>query len=319
MLILFKSQAQELNDSSYNNIISSGLLDKKGNLWFAASNRGIYRYDNKSFTHFTAKEGLSGNNVSCIYEDKSGILWFGTDGGVSKYDGKTFTAFVIPDSTIKSKYFKRSPVVGRILEDKKGNFWFLTLENGVYKYDGKTFRNFLSDEVLVCMIEDAAGNILVGSWRQGGAYRYDGRSFTRIDGSSDNMVFCLLKDKKGNIWIGTREHGVDKYNGKSIKNYSSKQGLCNDNVSCLFEDRDGNIWLGSDINWGITRGDACRYNGKFFENITANEQTTVKEKRLYSVRTIVQDKYGNLWFGSRQGLLLRYDGKLFTDFTDKRM
>ena len=51
------------------------------------------KYDGKSFTHFTEKEGLSDNDVTSILEDKSGNLWFGTYGGVSKYDGKSFTHF----------------------------------------------------------------------------------------------------------------------------------------------------------------------------------------------------------------------------------
>jgi hypothetical protein len=33
--------------------------------------------------------------------------------------------------------------------------------------------------------------------------------------------------------------------------------------------------------------------------------------------TIVEDKDGNFWFGSRGGLLFRYDGKSFTDFSEK--
>ena len=203
------------------------------------------------------------------------------------------------------------------MQDKKGNFWFTTLNQGVYRYDGKPLVNFLSHEVLVCILEDKIGNIWVGSWRQGGVYRYDGKSFVTVNGLSDDMIKCLLQDKAGNIWIGTRDHGVDRYDGKSIANFSEKEGLCNNDVSCIIEDKNGNIWFGSDVTGGNKRGDACYYDGKSFTNVTAKEYLTTKNGLVYSVMTIVEDKNGVFWFGSRGGLLVRYDGKSFTDFSEK--
>jgi ligand-binding sensor domain-containing protein len=202
-----------------------------------------------------------------------------------------------------------------ILQDKSTNFWFVTMHHGVYRYDGKSFTNFLPNEVLICITEDRSGNIWVGSWRHGGVYRYDGKSFTNFSGISDDMIFCLMKDKAGNIWIGTRDHGVDRYNGETITNFSKKDGFCNNNVSCIFEDVEGNIWFGSDVVGDANRGDVCKFDGKHFTNLTAKETLTDKDKIAYSVRTIVQDNCGNLWIGSRAGLLLRFDGKSFTDFS----
>jgi ligand-binding sensor domain-containing protein len=54
------------------------LEDKSGNLWFGTYGGGVSKYDGKSFTHFTEKEGLSNNTVLSMLEDKSGNLWFGT-------------------------------------------------------------------------------------------------------------------------------------------------------------------------------------------------------------------------------------------------
>jgi ligand-binding sensor domain-containing protein len=322
MFCAFKGQSQVSKDSAeydpYNDIISSVLMDRAGNLWFAATGRGVYRYDSRSFINLTIKDGLSGNNVSCIYEDKAGTLWFATGGGVCKYDGKTFSKFPIPspDSSSESKYLKKESSVCSILQDKKGNYWFLTLHNGVFRYDGKKFSNFLAHEVLVCLIEDKEGKIWVGSWQHGGIYRFNGEDFVHIDGTSDDMVFCFFNDNKGDLWIGTRNRGVDKFDGKKFINYSDKDGLCNNNLSCIFQDRSGTMWFGSDINWSTERGDACRFDGKRFENITSNASLTTKGGRLYSVKTIVQDSLGNLWFGSRGGLLLRYDGSEFMDFSE---
>jgi ligand-binding sensor domain-containing protein len=107
------------------------LQDKNGNIWFSNWS-GAYRYDGKSFTIFTKKDGLSGDMVTRIIEDKNGNLWFG-GGGICRYDGKSFTCF--KDGLI-------NPGVWSILEDNSGNFWVGTRETGLYLYDGKSFTKF---------------------------------------------------------------------------------------------------------------------------------------------------------------------------------
>ena len=63
-------------------------------MWFTTNDNGVWRYDGKSFSNFTTKDGLINNSVFSVLEDRSGNLWFGTrNGGLSRYDGKTFTSF----------------------------------------------------------------------------------------------------------------------------------------------------------------------------------------------------------------------------------
>ena len=66
--------------------------DNKGNLWFGGA--GLSRYDGKSFTRFTTKDGLANLGVWSILEDTSGNLWVGTrETGLYLYDGKTFIVY----------------------------------------------------------------------------------------------------------------------------------------------------------------------------------------------------------------------------------
>lgn len=107
------------------------LQDKDGNLWFSSWG-GAYRYDGKTITSFSSKDGLP-KEVTRIVEDKKGNIWFGSSDGLRHYDGKTFT------------YFKdglNNPWIWDILEDKTGNIWVGTRENGLYFFDGKTFINY---------------------------------------------------------------------------------------------------------------------------------------------------------------------------------
>jgi ligand-binding sensor domain-containing protein len=109
------------------------LQDKNGNIWFSNWG-GAYRYDGKSFTSFTKKDGLSGDMVTRIIEDKKGNLWFG-GAGLSRYDGKSFTRFTTKDGLANLG-------VWSILEDKSGNLWVGTRETGLYLFDGKAFINY---------------------------------------------------------------------------------------------------------------------------------------------------------------------------------
>ena len=327
--------------SSKGQNIVSGLKDKTGNLWFTVSGRGVYRYDGKSFVNFT-KENYSFNiSVSSfIYEDKNGNLWFNTDKGLCYYDGKKFTEFQIPlplSSIVgpdKYSTLLKTPIqVGSILQDKTGHFWFLTTDHGVFRYNPslsdyvgheKSFVNFLLDETPNCILESKKGDIFIGSWRGGGIYRYEGKSltkeqegFTRLSGFSDGMIACMLEDKGGNIWVGTRNAAVDRYDGKSITNFSKKDGLTDNCIYCIYEDSKGNIWLGSDIIEKLKRGDAFCYDGKSFTNITVKAGLTMVEGFVYGVKSIVEDKIGNIWIGSGDGLLLCYDGKKFINFSDE--
>lgn len=64
--------------------------DKAGNIWIGAFDSGVWRYDGKAMTNFTTKDGLPVDSVSAIYEDRAGMLWFGTYRGICTFDGKAF-------------------------------------------------------------------------------------------------------------------------------------------------------------------------------------------------------------------------------------
>jgi hypothetical protein len=70
--------------------------DKNGNLWFGTNGDGVCRYDGKSFTNYTEKEGLTNKYVQSILEDRNVSpgevgVWFGASGGLFRFDGKSFT------------------------------------------------------------------------------------------------------------------------------------------------------------------------------------------------------------------------------------
>lgn len=87
-----------------------------------------------SYTHYTVKDGLVGTMVYCIYQDKDGFMWFGTETGVSRFDGTHFKNFSategLPDNTIVQIYC-----------DSKGRVWLVPFKNAICFYeDGEIYN-----------------------------------------------------------------------------------------------------------------------------------------------------------------------------------
>lgn len=313
----------------YQNVHCS-LQDKQGNLWFGTTGEGAYRYDGKTFTQFTVKEGLSNNKVWAMLEDASGNIWFGTAGGLSRYDGKSMQHIPIV-AAIGNPFFSNGTSnsnpparneVWSMLQDKSGTLWFGAAD-GVYCYNGKAFTRFLDNDSIVnkeglhlkmvaCMLQDKNGNIWFGSGMppgEEGLCRYDGKSLTRFRPGGDGWIRHLLEDRNGTIWSGGRHRGVWRYDGKDFNKFTEKEGI----GSPVLVDQAGNIWFdgGEKPNSIESNAGLWRYDGHTFKNFS-----TPDGLENYSAWSILEDRSGNIWVGTRNMGLYRYDGKTFTRFSE---
>jgi ligand-binding sensor domain-containing protein len=207
-------------------------------------------------------------------------------------------------------------ITRNVIQDRKGNIWIAGFD-GIFRYDGKSFTNItskVSSARFFSVLEDRKGNLWFGSIGAG-AYYYDGKSFTNFttrEGLLDNAVGSIYEDKKGNIWFGG-SGGASRYDRKSFRNYildgnamyEDKNGETIPKrqlygVGPIIEDKNGGFWFGA--------GGVFRYDGKSFTNFTHNG------KPFKNVRSIIEDKKGNIWLGGADGLW-RYNGSTFTNFT----
>ncbi len=310
------------------------LLDKDGNLWFSISGEGVYRFDGKSFTNFTTKDGLCNNNVGAIIQDKAGNILIGTKNGICKYDGNEFTKYPATDTLS----------ITCMLEDKDGNLWFGARNKGVYRYDGTNLTNFIyeykhpifadkHEKMINDIIQDKKGNIWFSSWNRGGVWRYDGTILTHFlpsadyyafsedersnaysssvtkyvhspDYITDDMIFSISEDSAGNIWFATRRHGICQYDGKAFTSFIENEAFVSHGIYSILEDKKGNMWFTTDDN-----GVYC-YDGKALKNYTTADGLVHN-----SVVSMLEDQAGNLWFGTKWFGLSRFDGKSFTTFS----
>lgn len=103
-------------------------LDRTGRLWVASTDGGLARVDDPTqehptFAHYTMKEGLSSDQITCITEDQWGRIYLGTGLGLDRLDPvtgrvKRYTvADGLPNGFVNVAY-----------RDHNNDLWFGTLQ-----------------------------------------------------------------------------------------------------------------------------------------------------------------------------------------------
>lgn len=75
------------------------------------------------FHHLNISDGLSGNRVRSIYQDKYGFIWFATEEGLDRFDGKHFIVYRHRAEDVHSL---PNNIVTWITGDHAGNLWLAT-------------------------------------------------------------------------------------------------------------------------------------------------------------------------------------------------
>lgn len=110
------------------NYVLSALIDTRGNKWFGTWGAGLSRFDGGSWASFTRHDGLGGNYVTDLKEDRDGAIWATTDGGVSVYREGAWHNFNSRDGLISDSVFA-------VALDDRGRQWFGTM-GGISRLDG---------------------------------------------------------------------------------------------------------------------------------------------------------------------------------------
>ena len=297
------------SDGLAENWITSGLKDKRGNIWFGHWGGGLSYYEKSTGKIYDLKFELYTNykSVNAIFEDHAGKIWIATDGnGILEYDPETREVL-----SIKKKDGFTGNAASSICEDDKNRIWFAT-EQGLVIHHGRTGKddtrtfttinesNGLSSN-LVNSVYYAGGNILLACTEFDGLNMVDVSDLQNIkvkilsesNGFVSNEIQVAITDSEGDIWIGTKDQGVVKYNAQTENStvFSTRQGLNYFKVNTLFEDRENNIWIGTDLGLNLFRGD---------EFLIYNEIDGLPNNIVWSIE---QDKNKAFWLGTNEGLV----------------
>lgn len=279
---------------NYKTGVRSILEDSKGNIWFGSYSEGACLLQNGKLSYFTTQNGLSNNQVRSIHEDMNGNIWFECGIGLSMYDGVRMTVYTernyntpnhlkLTDNDI---WFKSDPSEGNSTAEKK---------SGVYQYDGKAlyYRSF--------NITDKSGQEI--PWEK----------------STD-----FVRSKKGVVWFGAYNLLIG-YDGKQLITFNNESAGLNGttenlHIRSLMEDSKGNLWIGNNCGGGRSGIGVIKYDGENFTHFTKQHQVRTEDTRgnsLDKVFSICEDSSGNIWFGTNESGVWRYDGKSLKNFTQK--
>ncbi len=157
-----------------------------------------------NYVRYTSRDGLAGNTVFDMCQDKDGFLWFGTNNGLSRFDGERFVNYTVKDGLPDNE-------VLTVLSDSYGRVWLATFKNEISYYYKGNFYNHKNDSLLSKLkLRSRINSILeypIGSIWLGGTdeiIRISKSNFTRIFPSENHNYEKNLGVGVGPIWFGER-------------------------------------------------------------------------------------------------------------------
>lgn len=277
----------------------------------------IAQFKNLEFEHLDINNGLSQNNVICVFQDSRGFMWFGTKDGLNRYNGYSFTVYRYEEKNNRSI---SGNTINDILEDKDGILWIATNE-GLNSYDRKTdqftrYNNHsgisgnIPSNRITCMAFGKNEALWIGT-EDAGVYIMDRREkkFMKlnfpsglINTKSNQAVQTLRMDSNGDAWIGMYGAGLYLYNHSTgtftsfLHKDSDPGSISSDKIYYVFEDNKKKIWVGTD-GGGLNLYDKNTKTFKRFLHDPLNNQS-LSHNAVYSIG---QDTEGYLWVATENG------------------
>ena len=304
--------------------------DEFGMVWIC-TNDGLNRYNGRSIEVFKPILGdstsLYNNNVRAICGNRNGKIWV-----VSKYSLCELDMATEKFRTIRKKgvrticYHNNSLYVAGFREvwklDEQGELQtFYTLPKGVTAYT-------------VCGLYD--GRLAIGTKEQGVIFVDSNRKATSLLPTSD--ITHIFEDSKRNVWISTKSDGLYCYGqNDSLVRYAAQggdKGLPDNYVRGVCEDELGYIWVGTfkglcginpatrqvrriDDKDGALRSASVWYiicdnsgliwAGTYHNGIFVYDRALDRFKSHDFYGNMVEDNEGNLWLGSEDSPLVKYN------------
>ena len=177
----------------------------------------------------------------------------------------------------------------------------------------------LPSSSVLTLAQDQRGDLWFGTYN-GGLCHYDGAQFTTFTGWSDStdhtiaLAFgaTLLADRQGRLWFAARSKdieylGIYAFDGAQFTAFLAREQIPHKNVCPVLEDRRGHLWFfATDESLGYSgrAGDLFRYDGRALVAFTAGG--VLPERGITSM---LEDRHGHLWFGTKDSDIYRYDGE----------
>ena len=287
------------------------------------------------FHTYGEQDGLSGERVYAVHQDREGYLWVGSEGGLDRFDGHRFESFQHDEQDPSSLPGHRGTA---LLEDSMGRLWVGT-DAGAALFDRETksFRRFpLIPEVsgegaasikapdVQAMVEDRRKILWFGTNQGLLRLALDSKDPSPeaiqtgfaglVPGApelEDPRVYAFAEDARGRLWIGTRSGllrltfmGEEARLDRFVYEPDDPESLHDNEIYALEVDRHGDLWIGA---WGV--GGLARLP---VDQLEAREPRFTRfvypegDPRglpMGVVKALHEDRDDNLWVGTQEGAL----------------
>jgi len=306
------------------------LEDQRGYLWIAGFNE-IWRIspDRKQMEQLNAlsidTHKLLSDGLWSIFEDRSGLIWFGSPNRMALYFDPRREVFQFYDLTLTTGAGTghSRPAVNCLRQDRQGVIWF-GVERELYRYDPRTGVQsaYPQNHLINNLLEGPQG--LIWLTTEGGLFRFDpatGQSepvlTTQTAGIRVETAVYAAFDRDGDLWVSTWDYGLYRIGREALyrtdhtapldfdrwsNDKSRSNSLATNGLQKVTADSKGNIWVCGNIG-GITRIEKATGRVKAF-SYHQGKTGTISNNYTYSV---VEGPDGRIWVSTNGGGLNRFD------------
>ncbi len=329
-------------------IIQTITEDRSGNIWFGGK-EGLYKISGEAndlaqVVHMRYSPfqlgGLSGGDVTSVYEDEFGTLWVGTsEGGINKYSKESQRFRRFSHNPFDANSLGRNMVLsfGETVQNGGRALWVGTENGGLYEFiesenrfvsyvpqgrfsdafERKTINALLgttADKTSTLWVGAADGLFRIQSTQEDERLQF----LVVVPGSENRSIRVICEDPfdpGGAVWVGTESaglHKLDSRSGASLESYFSEDlSVPSKRIFAMHPDKrsgEEGFWIGAFD--GLYKVDIK--TGAFSRFLANGDSVSLSSNVIYSISV---DDSGTLWVGTDRGLNKSTDGgKTFKQF-----
>lgn len=305
-------------------------LDTDNSLWIGTRLDGLFHYrpDQQTFEqhqkNLNVEGSLSSNDIRAILRVRNGDLWVGTDESGLNIRRKGAKRFLHYERNSADTHSLTIDSIWSLFQDTSGLVWVGTAGGGInltMSFENRLSRlshsphegNSLSHEFVSDLKEDNQGMIWIATPYGLDQYNPVNNQYQHFNDfpteskiAFSSRIYSFTIDDQGLIWLGNTEGQLAVFSpetGKTklIQRYDFPRGYVSYNrVRMVEKDRFDNIWVGTDDG-------LLRINQHTQQVVQDYKYTDQGELGDASIRAMMQDENGIIWFGTWSKGLQRYD------------
>ena len=277
-------------------------------VWVATDGHGVFVFsDAKKVQRLTfdgTGGGLRSDHVYTIFQDREGVIWFGTDRGVCRYDPNSARVESVGDSPESNfiRTFYRTSTGHLLAGTNRGLFVYSAPSSGWNLVAG------LGGNIIYALGEDNSGRLLVAS--AGGFFvgptlsretKLEPQTFTRFETSSGSVdgvgSIRSIAQFRGAVYIASYGRGVEKFEANRLTNIWSANSTIPRDVISLFAESDRRLLVGTATD------------GVFaYDGAEVKAEPVFAKLKGSTVRSIQSTPDNTLWFATNRGVYLCKSG-----------